>query len=87
MEDPETQDALVTMVELLKTNKYIRYAKSPDQTPIPAPSKSLNIKRSPSVDFWFSAFKESEVDEAETFFKQLGGFLLKRTNYLQVSDR
>ena len=38
------------------------------------------------MDFWFSAFKESEVDEAETFFKQLGGFLLKRTNYLQVSD-
>ena len=38
------------------------------------------------MDFWLSAFKESEVDEAETFFKQLGGFLLKRTNYLQVSD-
>ena len=43
-------------------------------------------KRSASVDFWFSAFKESDqAEEDGTFFKQLGSFLKKQTRYLQVS--
>jgi len=61
LEEKETQDTLITMVELLKKNNYIRSA---------------------SVDFWFSAFKESDPEEG-TFFKQLGSFLMKQTRYLQ----
>jgi len=63
LEEKETQDTLITMVEMLKKNKYIRSA---------------------SVDFWFSAFKESDqAEEDGTFFKQLGSFLKKQTRYLQ----
>ena len=83
LEEKETQDTLITMVEMLKKNKYIRwdlYAAISSNNPPVLP------KRSASVDFWFSAFKESDqAEEDGTFFKQLGSFLKKQTRYLQVS--
>ena len=40
------------------------------------------------MDFWFSAFKDSEPEEEEgTFFKQLGSFLMDQTRYLQVRSK
>ena len=41
--------------------------------------------RSASVDFWFSAFKESELREEEnTFYEKLGAFLINQPKYIQV---
>ena len=78
LELEETQDTLMRMVEMLKTNKYIRL--------VPSAGILLNNPwRSASVDFWLSAFKESQPEEEEgTFFKQLGSFLKDQTRYLQV---
>ena len=43
--------------------------------------------RSASVDFWFSAFKESELREEEnTFYEKLGAFLINQPKYIQVGD-
>ena len=82
LEEEETQDTLITMVEMLKTNKYIRLVTF-DQAEI-----LLNDpQRSASVDFWLSAFKESEPEEEGTFFKQLGSFLMDQTRYLQVRGK
>ena len=80
LEEEETQDTLITMVEMLKTNKYIRLVPF-DQAEI------INPQRSASVDFWLSAFKESEPEEEGTFFKQLGSFLMDQTRYLQVRGK
>ena len=79
LEEEATQDTLITMVEMLKTNKYIRLV-TLDQAEIVL----IDPQRSASVDFWLSAFKESEPEEEGTFFKQLGNFLMNQTRYLQV---
>ena len=79
LEEEETQDTLLTMVEMLKTNKYIRLDSW-------AAVLVNDPQRSASVDFWLSAFKESEPEEEGTFFKQLGSFLMNQTRYLQVRD-
>jgi len=40
--------------------------------------------RSASVDFWFSAFKESELREEEkSFYEKLGAFLINQPKYIQ----
>ena len=77
MEKPGVQDTLLEMVDRLKKNKYIRWA-FPHFLFMPR-------SRSASVDFWFSAFKESELREEEkSFYEKLGAFLINQPKYIQV---
>ena len=77
MEKPGVQDTLLEMVDRLKKNKYIRWA-FPHFLFMPH-------SRSASVDFWFSAFKESELREEEkAFYEKLGAFLINQPKYIQV---
>ena len=77
MEKPGVQDTLLEMVDRLKKNKYIRWA-FPHFLFMPH-------SRSASVDFWFSAFKESELREEEkSFYEKLGAFLINQPKYIQV---
>ena len=77
MENPGVQDTLLEMVDRLKKNKYIRWA-FPHFLFMPR-------SRSASVDFWFSAFKESELREEEkSFYEKLGAFLINQPKYIQV---
>ena len=77
LEKPGVQDTLIEMVDRLKKNKYIRWA-FPHFLFMPR-------SRSASVDFWFSAFKESELREEEkSFYEKLGAFLINQPKYIQV---
>ena len=77
LEKPGVQDTLLEVVDRLKKNKYIRWA-FPHFLFMPR-------SRSASVDFWFSAFKESELREEEkAFYEKLGAFLINQPKYIQV---